>query len=200
MIARATKFLDRLTRDRRGVTLVEFAFVAPPLMLILLGLTDFGYRSYVASVVEGTVHRAARQATVGDKTSSQIDDWVKTQLSHFSDNGVVTINKTNYYQFSHINKTESLTKDTNGNGVADSGDCWLDVYPGNPTTGPGLTGRDGLGGSDDIVYYEVSLQYPRVVPMGSFLGWADSQTITAMTVMRNQPYASQVQPVEACKP
>ena len=169
--------------------MVEFAFVVTPLFMVLLGLTDFGYRMYVDSVVEGTVHRAARLATVGDKTSDQIDDFVRTQLTEFSTNGTVTITKTNYYQYSGIGKPEKLTTDGNSNGEWDPGDCYQDLN--NDGIWNKVAGRDGLGGSDDVVYYQVQFTYPRVVPMDRLLGWSDTQTATAMTVMRNQPYASQ---------
>ena len=194
-------FLQRFHRDRRGATLVEFAFIAPPLFMILLGLTDFGYRSYVDSVVEGTVHRAARMATVGDKTPTQIDDFVKAQLSQFSTNGTVTIDKKSYYQFTNVDKIEPFSSGANGdknsNGVLDSGECYVDI---NDDGTRNMASKDGLGGSDDIVFYSVSLNYARLLPMGNFFGWSDYQTISANTLMRNQPYGSQVQPPERCLP
>jgi len=191
------KTLKHLRTDRRGATMVEFAFVATPLCMVLLGLTDFGYRSYVGSVVEGTVHRAARLATVGDKTPTQIDDFVKSQLTHFSSNGTVTIDKKNYYQFTNVDNLEPLTKDINGNGALDSGDCYQDINNDNTRND---SSRNGLGGSDDIVFYSVSLSYPRLIPLGGFFGWSDTQTISANTLMRNQPYGSQVTPPERCQP
>lgn len=186
----------RIRNDEGGATMVEFAFVAPPLFMVLLGLTDFGYRMYVDSVVEGTIHRAARFATVGDKTSDQIDDFVKAQLTEFSSNGTVTITKTNYYQYSGIGKPEKLTTDANGNGAWDTGDCYQDLN--NNGKWDKIAGRNGLGGSDDIVYYTVQFTYPRVVPMSGFLGWSNTQTATAVTVMRNQPYAAQTIPAVIC--
>ena len=183
-------------RDSGGSTMVEFAFVVTPLFMILLGLTDFGYRMYVDSVVEGTVHRAARLATVGDKTSDQVDDFVRTQLAEFSTNGTVTITKTNYYQYAGINKPEKLTTDANGDGIWETGDCYQDLNGDGKWNA--VAGRDGLGGSDDIVYYTVQFSYPRVVPLGSMFGWSNTQTATAVTIMRNQPYASQTIPSVIC--
>ena len=188
--------LHGLARSNEGATMVEFAFVAPILFTILLGLTDFGYQMYVNSVVEGTVHQAARLATVGNKTPDQIDDFVKKQLATFSTNGTVTIKKSNYYQFSGIGKPEKLTSDVNGNGSWNTGDCYEDLN--NDGKWNSVAGRDGLGGSDDIVYYQVEFSYPRVVPMSGFLGWSNTVTTKATTVMRNQPYASQQIPVVQC--
>jgi hypothetical protein len=196
--------LRNLRRAERGATMVEFAFVVTPLFMILLGLTDFGYRAYVASMVEGTVHRAARMATVGNKTPSQIDDFVRSQLDTFSSNGTVTIAKKSYYQFSNVDKEEPLCAgsdpniDKNGNGAVDPGDCYQDIN--NNGGWDDDSSKIGIGGSDDIVFYSVSLQYPRVVPLGNLFGWADSQTISANTLMRNQPYGSQVTPPERTRP
>jgi Flp pilus assembly pilin Flp len=187
----------QLREDRRGATMLEFALIAMPLCMVLLGLTDFGYRSYVISVVEGTLHRAARMATIGNKTPSQIDDYIKSQLETFSSNGTITIDKKSYYQFSNVDKSEPLCDktgaDLNSNGQVDVGDCYQDINN-NGSYDP--SAKDGLGGSDDIVFYSVTFTYPRVVPMGSLLGWSNSQTVSANTLMRNQPYGSQATPPE----
>lgn len=186
----------RLLKNKKGATMVEFAFVAPVFFTILLGLTDFGYRMYMKSIVEGTVYQAARLATVGDKTPTQIDDFVKKQLTLFSTNGTVTITKTNYYEFSDIGKPEKLTTDLNSNGSWDTGDCYEDLN--NDSKWNAVSGRSGLGGSDDIVYYKVDFSYPRIVPMGGFLGWSSTETASTMTIMRNQPYAAQQIPMVKC--
>ena len=192
------RLFQHLRDDVRGATMVEFAVIATPLCMILLGLTDFGYRSYVDSMVEGTLHRAARMATVGNKTPDQIDDFVRSQLSTFSSNGTVTITKKSYYQFSNVDKSEPLCAsagaDLNNNGAVDIGDCYQDIN--NNGTWDQDSSKNGIGGSDDIVFYSVSLTSPRVVPLGNLLGWADTQTISANTLMRNQPYGSQAAPPE----
>lgn len=202
-MTRASRALSRrrtaspgLARDTKGATLVEFAMVVLPLSMVLLGLTDLGYRVYVSSVVEGTLHRAARMATIGDKTSSEIDNFVKQQLARFTNGTAPVITKTNYYDFSDVGRPEKLVIDTAPLGVWNSGDCYRDLN--NNGRWDASAGRDGLGGADDIVFYQVSLSYPRLVPMGNLLGWADSQTITANTVMRNQPFAKQIEPPTLC--
>lgn len=188
---RAVVSLRALLANNSGATMVEFAFIATPLMIILLALTDFGYRSYAGAIVEGTLQQAARLATVGDKTGAQIDDYVRTKLTAFNSGATITINKSNYYRFSNVGKSETITND-NGNGVWDSGECYEDIA--NFGTWDSVAGRNGLGGSDDIVWYTVTFTFNRLVPLGGFLGWSDTETISANTVMRNQPYASQLVP------
>jgi hypothetical protein len=193
---RLPALLRSLSADRRGATMVEFAFVATPLFMILLGLTDFGYRCYAAAIVEGTLQQAARMATVGNKTDSQIDTFVTTKLNSFNSGATVTITKSNYYQFSNVGKSEKLLTDSAPLGVWNTGDCYEDLN--NNGKWDSVAGRNGLGGSDDIVFYKVDFVFSRLVPLGGFLGWSNTETISANTVMRNQPYAVQSIPIQKC--
>ncbi len=52
-------------------------------------------------------------------------------------------------------------------------------------------GASGQGGADDAVLYTMTVSYKRMFPMAGMLGWPSQQTITASTVLRNQPYSSQ---------
>lgn len=186
----------RLRHDERGAALLEFALVIIPLSMVMMGLTDFGYRAYVSSVVEGTIHRAARLATVGNKTTAQIDSYITNELRHFSPAATITITKKNYYQFSGVGKPEKLTTDANSNGVWNSGDCYQDLN--NNGSWDAMAGRDGLGSSDDIVFYQVDFIYPRVMPLTGLFGWSTNDTVTAQTLLRNQPYGIQSIPTTRC--
>ena len=178
MIARV---LRRLRRDRRGVTVVEMGLVMLPLTITLLVLFDFSYRMYAQSVLEGTLQRASRQATIGNKTSDQIDVYIKNQLAFFSKAEDPVISKKNYYQFSGVSKPGRWC-DYDKDGIKDNDEPAIDP------------GGDGLGGSDDIVFYTVSVSFPRMFPLGKFLGWSNRETVSANMVLRNQPYGTQVIP------
>jgi Flp pilus assembly pilin Flp len=180
--------LVRLGGDRRGVTAVEFGIILAPLCITLLGLTDLGYRSYVASIVQGALHEASRMATVGDKTGAQIDAHVQDRLKEFSKKATVTITKQSYAEYSNVAKAEKITSDTAPVGSYNAGDCFEDANAnGKYDTDQGKT---GLGGAEDIVNYKIDFTFPRLVPLGKFLGWSDTETISASTVLRNQPYAA----------
>jgi len=193
---RLARTFRTLRDDRRGATLMEFALVVVPFMLILMGIFDFAYRGYVSAIVEGTVNRASRLATVGNKTGTQIDDFVKNELRHFSPSATITITKTNFYQFSGVGKSEKLTSDSAPLGSWNTGDCYEDLN--NNGKWDVVAGRDGLGGSDDIVFYQVDYVYPRILPTAGLFGWSANQTITARTIMRNQPFGIQAVPVVKC--
>lgn len=177
-----------LRGDARGATIVEFAMILPVLCVLLLGLFDLGYRSYAASVLQGALHEAARMATVGNVSMTQIDARVRSRLASFAGSqSTVTTATESTYDFSSVRQAEKLLIDTAPLGSYNQGDCWEEVT-GN-TTRDNNRGRTGQGGADDIVRYEVTLSFPRIVPLGQLLGWSDTVTISANTVLRNQPYA-----------
>lgn len=190
---RPSAFLRRLGRDRRAVTIIEFAMIAPVLLLLLLGFFDLGYRSYASSVLQGALHDAARMATVGGYTMTQIDARVKARLSNFATRSTVTTTATSYYQFSGVSQPEKIVGDTVPLGSYNSGDCFEDANGSN--TYDNDRGSSGTGNSDDIVRYSVTITFPRILPMGSLMGWGNTQTLTSDTVLRNQPYAARVNPM-----
>ena len=178
----------RLAGDESGATLVEFALILPVLCVLLLGIFDLGYRSYASSVIQGSLHEAARMATVGNVNMTQIDARVRQRLSNFAGSrATITTATESTYDFQSVRRAEKLLIDTAPVGTYNQGDCWEEVT-GN-TTRDNNRGRNGQGGADDIVRYEVTMTYPRIVPIGRFIGWSDTETITANTVLRNQPYA-----------
>jgi Flp pilus assembly pilin Flp len=195
-VIRVRRLLRRLARDQRGVNIVEFGLIAAPFFMVLMVVLDVGYQMYLEAVVEGTINKAARRATIGGQTPDAIDAFVRSQLTAFSKNATITITKLSYGDFSSVNKSEKLTDDKNGNGAYDPGDCFEDAVPNGRYDSN--AGREGLGGSDDIVYYQVVVDFPRLVPLDKFLGFPARQTVGAKTVLRNQPYGAQAAPSEIC--
>ncbi len=183
----AFTMLRRLRRDPSAVTIVEFAMVVPVMLLLLLGLFDLGYRSYASSVLQGALHDAARMATVGGYSMTQIDTRVKTRLSNFATRSTVTTATASYYEFSGVSQPEKIVGDTAPTGSYNPGDCFEDVNGNNSYDTD--RGRSGTGNADDIVRYSVTITFPRILPMGNLMGWGNDQTLSANTVLRNQPYA-----------
>jgi Flp pilus assembly protein TadG len=182
--------LRALRGDTRGATIVEFALVVPVLAMLLLGTLDLGYRSYVTSIVQGALHEAARMATVGGVSTAQIQAHVESRLHEFSRNATITTTTRSYADFSGVKVPETITQDTVPLGTYNSGDCFQDAN-GNGTYDLDR-GRSGMGGAEDVVYFEVSMTYPHIVPVATLLGWNNNVTITQNTVLRNQPYAGRV--------
>lgn len=193
---RVPGILARLRRDQRGMNIVEFALILTPLLTVLLVIIDLGYRMYLEVVVEGTLNKAARQATVGGVATTDIDSYVRQQLAAFSKNATITIDKQSYYQFSGVGKPEKILTDTIPLGVFNKGDCFEDSKANGMYDSD--QGTEGLGGSDDIVYYSVKVEFPRLVPLGRFLGFSNRETVEAKTVLRNQPFGAQGTPAKVC--
>jgi len=175
-------------RDARAATIVEFALILPVLCMMLLGTPDLGYRSYVSSVVQGALHDAARMATVGNVTTAQIQTYVQNKLQAFSRNATITTTTRSYSDYSGVSTPERITSDTAPVGVYNQGDCFEDAN-GNGTYDADR-GRSGTGGSEDVVYFEVSMTYPQLIPVGRLFGWGSTVTTVQNTVLRNQPYAA----------
>lgn len=55
----------RIWRDERGQSLVEFALVLPVLLLILVGIFNFGQLFYSDIVINEAARDAARYASIG---------------------------------------------------------------------------------------------------------------------------------------
>lgn len=56
--------LKRLRRDDRGVAVIEFAIVVPTLLLLVLGIVDFGERYKTAEMYQNAASSAARSLTI----------------------------------------------------------------------------------------------------------------------------------------
>lgn len=180
-------FLPRLARDRSGVTIVEFAMVLPVLCVLLMGTFDLGYRSYTASVLQGALREAARMATVGGVSMDQIDARVRLRLSDFARHSTVATSASSYTEFADVGQPETITGDTAPFGQYNPGDCFEDA---NGNGNYDLDrGRAGLGQADDVVRYRASITYPAMFPVGALLGWGAQETVSAETMLRNQPYA-----------
>ncbi|HEX5183141.1 MAG TPA: TadE/TadG family type IV pilus assembly protein [Allosphingosinicella sp.] len=181
----------RIVRDESAVTIIEFGIVAPVMLLMLMGFFDLAHTEYSRSVLQGAMQMAARSSTLesGLSSSAAIDTAVENQVKRVVGSAATfTVSRLSYTDFGDVGKPEPYT-DTNGNGQYDRGECYEDDN-GNGQWDSDM-GAAGQGGADDAVLYTVTASYKRMFPMARLLGWPANQTITASTVLRNQPYDSQ---------
>lgn len=190
--------LNRLRDDEKGATLVEFAIVSGPFILILMGIMELGYRGYVDTLSKSVMHQIARQSSVGGKSVDDIETEVKDALAPvLLDDAEVRVSVRSYFDFTNIGRPEKITKDVNNDGNLDVGDCYLD---GNDNGEFDIdTGVSGTGGPDDIVNYEINISAPRVFPFASLFGGSERMQISNSTAVRNQPFGSQVADTELCE-
>lgn len=178
-----------LACDQRAATMVEFAFVTPVMLLLLTGLGDLTYQVYAQSVLNGAVQKAARDSGIegGAGNSASIDAAVQSIVLQVAPRATFASTRKSYDSFSEV-APEPFT-DNNHNGVRDPGECFTDEN-GNGTwdADPGSTGQ---GGASAVTLYTVTATYPRIFPIAGLLGWPKTQTISASTLLKNQPYATQ---------
>jgi Flp pilus assembly pilin Flp len=190
MIGGASRLMARLRGDASGVTIVEFALIAPALLTVLLGIFDIGFNMYVTSVLDGATHKAGRDSTIeGAETQGlAIDDSVRDAVHRVIPSATLTFERRAYRDYSDVHQPEDFS-DVDGDGLCDNGEPFEDVN-GNDTWDSDR-GADGMGGARDAVLYTVNVSYPRVFPLMHLLGFPSIVTNQTQTVLRNQPYGNQ---------
>jgi Flp pilus assembly protein TadG len=197
---RARPMFTRLRDDSRGVTVIEFAIVAPVMLVLMMGLGDLIYQQYAQSILSGALQKAARDSgieggaasttTIDGKVIAMVSQIMKTPTNNCAASapaGTWCATRKSYDNFSEV-APEPFT-DTNKNGKRDAGECFTDEN-GNGTWDAD-PGSDGQGGASAVTLYTMSITYPRLFPVAGLLGWANSQTISSTTLLKNQPYATQ---------
>lgn len=189
--------LCRIGADQRGVTLIEFAIVAPVFLLLLMGLLDLTYRMYVTSILNGAMQQAGRSASLesGPGALTTIDAKVIKSVREVARNLTYQSTFKSFADYTKI--APEPFKDLNSNSIRDAGECYADVndnsqWDANP-------GKTGVGGAKDSVVYTMSISYPRVFPMARLLGWTERQEVQSTTIFKNQPFNSQNTPTVATR-
>lgn len=188
-----------LRQDERGATIMEFGLIAPSLIIMLMGALDFGHTLYMQSVLQGTVQKAARDGTLqtsagsSDEMRHSIDQVVRRQLSTLHKSAKIDISRRFYRTFTEAKAQarEEFT-DTNGDGICNDGEPFDDR---NSNGVRDLDGADSVNNASarDNIVYTVTISYPRMFPIDQMLGGDGTTTLTARTVLANQPYGAQQQ-------
>lgn len=189
--------LWRALTCRRGVAATEFALILLPLCVLIMGSLELGYRIYAMAVVNGALRDAARMASTGQYSGAQIDGLVTDTIHQFRRDAAVTIVKKSYSDFTGVGVAEPVTSGS----VASGTYCYLDVN-GNGRWDADQ-GRAGLGNPDDVVYYQVTATYDTLFGFTqSMFGLGSRTTISANTLVSNEPYAPPVtiDPPTRCVP
>ncbi len=200
--------LRRLASDNSGVTIVEFAIILVPMLLLLLGGLDLGYQSYVRAVTQGALYEAARQAAVenpelgygGDTIEKQVENKMLDILEPLTQDAVITISAETYFDFSGIGNPEKLLTDFNKNGIYDEldGDCFEDRNS-NGDYDLSAAAGSGRGGASDVALYTANITMPRLLSWHAFSSAAsETMEIEVETAIRTQPFADQAEPPVVC--
>lgn len=179
--------LASIKRDEDGVSAVEFAMIAPVLVMTLMGLFDLSYNFYTDTMIEGAVAKAARDSTIESFANNpqELDDAVKRAVHRVAPSATVSFQRSAYADYTSVGQAEEYT-DTNSDGMCNNGEPFEDVNGNNTWDADRARGQSN--GARDAVLYEVEATYDRLLPMAGLLGWEDTVTVRAVTVLRNQPF------------
>jgi Flp pilus assembly pilin Flp len=185
--------LRRLRLEDRGAAALEFALITPVLMMFMMGIGDLLHALYTRSIVVGAVQKAGRDGTIQNRDSATattaLDEKVMTIVRQAAPGATFVSTRQNYANFSNVDKPEPHTDKAGGRtGQYDRGECYSDTNGNGSWDSDG--GRTGVGGANDIAQYTITVTYPRLFPLPG-LDWGANGTITASTVLKNQPYAAQ---------
>ncbi len=184
--------IRKLLHSTEGASLVEFALIAPVLMMVVTAIFDLGHMVYIRSTLQGALQDAGRDASLESGLDNQdaIDDYVRNQVRSVIPNATFNFSRRNYQDFNDVGEPEDFT-DTNGNDQYDDDECFIDAND-NGAWDSDMS-MDGLGGADDVVVYDVDVSYDRLFPFWHLVGASPTGTVTGSTILRNQPFASQTE-------
>lgn len=194
-LSRMHRPVSSLSRDERGVTLVEFALILTPLLLAVLGTMEVGYRIYALSTTNGAIREAARMASTGQYTGAQIDAKVTEMIKAFASNATILIDKKSYSDYTGVNLPEPITAGDKSKNKY----CYQDINANN--TWDTDRGKNGLGGPEDVINYEVTVTYSTLFGFSQrMLGYGATATIEQNTIVSNEPFAAvvDVEPATKC--
>lgn len=184
-------FIKRIAGNKEGATLTEFGFVAPILILMVMGIFDLAHSQYTTALVNGAMQKAGRDLTLESAGANQgdIDQAVIDQISNvIPSTATVELEKLSHFDFSDIGEAEEFADD-NGDGTCNNNEVYVDANEnGQYDTN---RGQQGIGGARDAVLYTAVITYPRLFPMAELAGLPEDVEIRASTVLRNQPFDEQ---------
>jgi Flp pilus assembly protein TadG len=187
----AKSAITSLTSDSEGATIVEFAFVAPVLILLVMGTLDIGHAIYTRSVLEGEIQKAARASTMETASmavqQAQIDADVAAIVRKIAGTDAqLQFERKAYGTYKSARRKAEEYVDTNNNGECDAGESFED------SNGDGIWSDDagiaGQGKARDVQQYTVTVRYDRKFPTSALLGWSEGETLIVRSVLRNQPF------------
>lgn len=188
--------------DARGVTLVEFALVAPLLLLLLTGGLEVGHRAYLAALLRGEINKAGRDLTLEDAQSparrTEIENRVRAAMRPLARSGTVAFSRRSYRDYANVASTAEDYIDANHDGRCNANEVFSDTNDNGVWDIDGGRVGDG-GGAKDVVVFRAEFTYDRL-PLGKLLGMSKQTQISATTYLRNQPFDNQAPVAERTCP
>jgi TadE-like protein len=172
-----------------GKAIIEFALVAPIFLGITLSIFEFSGIMFVQTLLEGGAREASRYGLTGQTPEGISRQDMILQIVSENSFGIIDVDELEmttlvYGDFSDVGQPEPFT-DENGNDAYDEGETYTDVN-GNGGWDDDM-GAAGLGGPGQVVIYEMSYDWPIMIPLfRPFFG--DHVTLQANIGVRNEPF------------
>ena len=185
----------KFSSNEDGVSILEFALIAPLVMAMMLGTLDIGHSLFVRATLDGAVQDAARSSSLEGATSEKqqhlIDERVASTIRELAPDAKVTVSRRYYKTFSTaaLARAEDVIEQSPGNLKCDRGESFMDANGNGVWDADG--GSDGQGGARDIVIITFKVSYPRLFPMAALLGWSANVEMQSESILANQPYGDQ---------
>ena len=182
--------LRKLRGNEAGATIVEFAFVAPVFIMMLIGVFDIAHTLYASSMLQGTMQKAGRDFTLENAGSNQVsvEAFVTEQVKDISPSATVVFERKSYFDFSDVGEAEAFD-DENGDGICNNDEPFEDDN--NNGQWDEDRGEVGFGGARDAVLFTATVTYDRLFPMAGLAGLPEQVVLETSTVLRNQPFDKQ---------
>lgn len=177
-----------LRRDEKGVTVVEFALIAPTFLLMLMGTLDMGHMVYSQSVLNGAVQSAARDASLEGGDTDAADALVLARVEGIMPGVELDTSRRSYFDFADIDRAEQWN-DADNNGLCNDGEAYTDEN-GNGQWDDEI-GVNGNGGANDVVIYTVRATYEPLFTIPFLPEEWETRTLESTAIKKNQPFAAQ---------
>lgn len=187
--------LARLLGSTRGATMVEFALVAPLLILMLLGGLEVGHTMYVRSALVGALQKAARDISLEGASAGVRQDAIAASVAsavrQIIPGASVTMASKSYRDYRNVADPAEEYNDANHDGRCDNGEAFVDSNRNGHWDADGSVA--GRGNARDVVLLVATVSYNRL-GLTSLLAGAPRTVLTAKTLIRNQPNDQQADP------
>lgn len=177
---------------------MEFALVAPLLLLMIVGGLGAGHTLYVKSVLDGEMQKAARDTSLEDASSetrrTAIQDRVRTQVQQVIRGARIDFAINSFHDYRNVENRAEEYNDSNRDGTCNKGETYVDANNNGSWDLQG--GSDKVGGSKDVVLLKATVTYASFLPYGQNRG---QMNVTSSTLLRNQPSNDQAPaPLRTC--
>jgi Flp pilus assembly protein TadG len=183
---------SRLWQRNDGASSIEFALIAMPFILTVVGIIEIAMILFADVLLEGALRDASRFGITGQLPASmtreeKIRAIVADRTMGLVDMEKVKVETLSYGTFTNIGKPEPFVDAPPLNGKYDVGESFTDVN-GNAKWDADQ-GKAEAGGSGAIVVYRVSYDWPLLTGLlEPLLGSNGYVHLRVSTAVRNEPF------------